>query len=70
MLSKFLCKIGFHRFEHYQEKLKMKDYRREEMIVPIRECKSCGLKQHHMMPTQNGMDFNWKPYNITKGIRI
>ena len=69
-VKRFLCDMGIHKWFHYSETIKVNIERRSwvrEMTAPIRECKWCGTRQHHMMPACNGHAVNWKKCKWPKG---
>lgn len=67
MIKKILCYF-FHSWKYYTKTINVKNYiiigRSKEINFPMRECKRCGYKEHHMMPMLGNMKVNWKPYNL------
>lgn len=67
LLGKCLCAIGFHNYKYYKEEMKCTGLpHRNEIEVPVRECKRCGIRQHHLTPRCNSNADNWRPYYHTK----
>ena len=69
IIGKLLCRIGIHNYFHYYENNRLVGLPGGDTYykVPVRECKVCGYREHHLMPKQNGNCYNWKPYMIEKG---
>ena len=70
-MKKILCKLNLHNFKYYSENMKCDGLKHIENInVPIRECKWCGIREHHLMPKINLNEIKWKPYHYKKGETI
>lgn len=63
LLGKCLCALGFHNFKYYKEEAKCTGLPHiDKLDVPVRECKRCGTREHHLMSRCNGNADNWRPY--------
>jgi hypothetical protein len=54
--------LGIHFWRIFKEKHVVTNHptQRNSIYIKIRECESCGKRQHHMMPKQNGQHYLWK----------
>jgi hypothetical protein len=70
---KLLKLLHIHRWRYFRELHTIKGLRNRpdfKMSIPMRECKGCGKRQHHMMPTCGGMDYNWKDAKFGKNSNL
>lgn len=60
-----LCYIGLHMWKYSKEKHHVKDHPsgRDFVRVIVRECKSCGHREHHLLPRQNQRLDKWKNFD-------
>ncbi len=66
-MKNFLCRISLHNYVYYTEIHKCESdilKHIKELSVPIRECKRCNKRDHHMMPRLNGGYYNWKEFKF------
>jgi hypothetical protein len=59
------CLIGIHNWKYKREKHNVIDhpFGRENVRVLVRECKSCGHREHHILPTTNGNYKSWRSFD-------
>jgi hypothetical protein len=62
-IKQILCSLELHNYDYFNKKVTYDiDNELKEFNTPIRECKWCGKKQHHMLPMRNGTHSNWKSF--------
>ena len=65
LVIQLLCKLNIHNWKYYNLLKPITGHKRiKELDIPLRECKHCNIKQHHLMPMCNGSRYNWKPYKF------
>ena len=73
-MSNIICRLGLHLWRYYREEYEFK-YKNDKFkrldgkkLVPLRECKWCKERQHHLMPTSHQFGrktrYNWRPWGI------
>jgi hypothetical protein len=73
IIKNTLCVLELHNFNYSIKELTFDiDDEIRQIKTPIRECKWCFKKQHHLMPKQNGSYVNWRTvkWDCTKPIKL
>lgn len=60
-----LCYIGVHSWKYSKEKHNVTDHPcgRDFVRVFVRECKSCGHREHHLLPRENKRLDKWENFD-------
>lgn len=75
-MKKLLCYLDLHSWRYYKKEyyFKYTEPRLAMMTgnrsVPLRECRWCNKRQHHLMLIISHARYIWKPWNVKPGSKI